>query len=238
VHDSVDPAFESPRQLWAALAGLPALTFAHHSAGGPIATNWEIPPDPVLEPVTEIVSVHGSSEAPDTPGLIYDPVPGNSVRDALGRGYRLGFVGSGDGHDGHPGLAGFASPSAGLAGIYAESATREAVLEALRARRVYATNGPRILLRASLAGRPMGTVFEARHAAAAETIEVHVVGESPLERLDLVRGGRVVESVPCDGQEDCRASRPVAPLRAGEYLYVRAVQSDGGAAWSSPFFAR
>jgi hypothetical protein len=237
VLDSVDPAYESPRQLWNALAGEPALTFAHHSAGGPIATNWAIPPDPVLEPVTEIVSVHGSSEAPDTPGIIYDPVPGNSVRDALGRGYRLGFVGSGDGHDGHPGLAGLASPSAGLAAILAESATREAVLEALRARRVYATNGPRILLRASLGGRAMGAVFEASRAGA-ETLAVRVVADSALERVDIVRGGRVVEQLACDGLVDFRLDRSLEPLRAGEYLYVRAVQKDGGAAWSSPFFAR
>jgi len=32
------------------LRGKQALTFAHHSAGGPIATNWAIPPDPELEP--------------------------------------------------------------------------------------------------------------------------------------------------------------------------------------------
>ncbi len=238
VHDSVDAAHESPRQLWAALRGQPALTFAHHSAGGPIATNWAIPPDPVLEPVTEIVSVHGSSEAPDTPKIIYDAVPGNSVRDALGRGYRLGFVGSGDGHDGHPGLAGLAAPSGGLAAIIAAAATREAVLEALRARRVYATNGPRILLRASLGGRPMGEVFEAAPAGTAEMLEVRVVAETPLERVDLVRAGRVVESLSCDGLTDFKVSRSVPSLRAGEFLYVRAVQRDGGAAWSSPFFAR
>jgi hypothetical protein len=237
VYDSVDPAYESPRQLWAALTGQPALTFAHHSAGGPIATNWTIPPDPVLEPVTEIVSVHGSSEAPDSPGPIYDPVAGNSVRDALARGYRLGFVGSGDGHDGHPGLSGLASPSAGLAAIVAQDATREAALEALRARRVYATNGPRILLRASLGGRPMGAVFDAP-GAGTEALFVRVVAETPLEGVDIVRAGNVVEQVPCDGLEDCRFSRPLERLRAGEYLYVRAVQRDGGAAWSSPFFAR
>jgi hypothetical protein len=238
VMDSVEPGYESPRQLWAALAGEPALTFAHHSAGGPIATNWTIPPDPVLEPVTEIVSVHGSSEAPDTPGIIYDAVPGNSVRDALARGYRLGFVGSGDSHDGHPGLAGLASPSAGLAAILAESATREAVLEALRARRVYATNGPRILLRASLGGRPMGAVFDAPGAGAAETFAVRVTADAPLERVDIVRAGQVVEQIACDGLEDFRFSRQLERLRAGEYLYVRAVQKNGGAAWSSPFFAR
>jgi hypothetical protein len=103
---SADPATESPRDLWKVLEGRDALTFAHHSAGSIIPTNWQIPPDPILEPVTEIVSIHGSSESADTVALIERPVPGNFVRDALGLGYRLGFVGSGDTHDGHPGLTG------------------------------------------------------------------------------------------------------------------------------------
>ena len=84
-------------------------------------------------------------------------IPGNTVRDALERGYRLGFVGSGDSHDGHPGLVHLASGgSGGLAGILAKARTREAVLEALRARRVYATNGPRIVLTASARRRADG----------------------------------------------------------------------------------
>ena len=65
--DSVDPAFDTPQKLWDALRGQPALTITHHTAGGPIAANWSIPPDPALEPVTEVASVHGSSEAPDSP---------------------------------------------------------------------------------------------------------------------------------------------------------------------------
>ena len=31
-------------------------------------------------------------------------------------------------------------------------------------------------------------------------------------------------------------AEPVPGLEGGEYLYVRAVQIDGGAGWSSPFF--
>ena len=58
-----DPRYETPAQLWAALAGKRALTFAHHSAGGPVAVNWDFAPDPKFEPVTEIVSIHGDSEA-------------------------------------------------------------------------------------------------------------------------------------------------------------------------------
>jgi hypothetical protein len=235
VLSSTLPAFESPLQLWEALRGSPALTIAHHTAGGPIAANWAIPPDPELEPVTEVASVHGSSEAPDSPGVIYDAVAGHFARDALDRGYRLGFVGSGDSHDGHPGLAHLAAGKGGLVAILAGELTREGVLEALRARRVYATNGPRIVLHATLDGAPMGAVVEARPGAS-QALEVLVVGQAPLDRVDLVRSGRVVRTVVGGGALEMRFTEAVAGLARGEYLYVRAVQQDGGAAWSSGFF--
>lgn len=234
VFSAVDPAYDHPEELWAALRGLEALTFAHHSAGGPVATNWEIPPDPELEPVTEVVSVHGSSEAADSPGLIYDPVPGNTVRDALGRGYRLGLIGSGDSHDGHPGLAGLASPSTGLAAILTSEVTRAGVLAALRERRVYATNGPRLLLLATLDGRPMGAEVE----PGSRWLTAWIVAPAPIGRVDLVRGGEVAESVPGGGEGELRFSREIRDLESGEFVYLRVVQDDGGAAWSSPFFVR
>ena len=236
VLSSVDPAYETPAKLWAALRGRPALTFAHHSAGGPIATDWDYPPDPELEPVTEVVSVHGSSEAPDSPAPIYSPAPGNFVRDVLDRGFRLGLVGSGDGHDGHPGLSHLVSATGGLAAIVAEEATREAVLEALRARRVYATNGPRIYLTAELAGRPMGSAMAAAELGGRASLTARVVAPAPLEGIDLVRRGGLIETVDCGGGLDCRLSREIENLRSGGYLYLRARQVDGGAAWSSPFF--
>jgi hypothetical protein len=233
VLSSVDPAFESPLQLWDALRGEPALTIAHHTAGGPIATNWDIPPDRELEPVTEVASVHGSSEAPDSPRGISNPVAGNFARDALDRGYRLGFVGSGDGHDGHPGLAHLGAPSGGLVAILADELTREGVLAALRARRVYATNGPRIVLHATLDGAPMGAAVA---AGGPRALEVEVVGADVLERIDLVRSGSIVRTLAGTGSRELRLIEPIEGLEVGEYLYVRAVQADGGAAWSSPFF--
>jgi len=237
--DSVDPLYESPQQLWQALddTGLEALTFAHHSAGGPVATNWDIPPNPRFEPVTEIVSIHGSSEAEDTPGIIYDPIPGNFARDALDRGYRLGFIGSGDRHDAHPGAYQPSPPQGGLAAIIAEERTRESLLEALRARRVYATNGPRILLRTALGEHPMGsTVPVPASGRLTETLFVHVIAQAPLEGFELIRSGQVVDGVLLEGELEVMLQREIADLAPGEYLYVRAVQEDRGAAWSSPIF--
>ncbi len=236
VHSSLDPATTTPAGLWAALAGVDAVTIAHHSAGGPIAVDWTVAPDPRFEPVTEVVSVHGSSEAADSPSRIYDAVADNFVRDALDRGYRLGFVGSGDSHDGHPGNAHFAGPTGGLVAILSEELTRTAVLEALRARRVYATSGPRLLLRASLGGTRMGGVLSTATAGGAQDLAVRAVGTARLSHIDVVRSGAIVETLACDGALECSALRPLAGLGAGEYVYVRVVQEDGALAWSSPVF--
>ncbi|MCZ6782755.1 MAG: CehA/McbA family metallohydrolase [Proteobacteria bacterium] len=234
IFSAIDPRYDTPPRLWSALAGLPALTFAHHSAGGPIATNWEFSPDPVLEPLTEVSSVHGSSEAADSPRVVSDAIAGNFVRDVLDRGYRLGFIGSGDTHSGHPGALPAGRPPAGLAAILSETSTREGVLEAMRARRVYATNGPRIVLRATLGGRPMGSTLS---PSSSEELRVRVVAARNLERIDLIRSGAIaLTEVPPRKSVEWSLRRSIRDLQPGEYLYVRVVQKDGGAAWSSPFF--
>lgn len=230
---ALDAATDTPAELWAALRGQPALTLAHHSAGGPIATDWRWTPDPMLEPVTELCSVHGSSEAPDSPGLIYSPVAGNTVREQLARGLRLGFVCSTDGHDGHPGLAQLAAGHGGLAGLWAESLTPEAVLEALRARRVYGTNGARILLRTTLGGLPMGAALPA--PAGPLTLEVRVLAPAPVTVVELIRGAEVVARQ-VGGEPALRVELPLEDLRPGELVYVRVRDQAGGVAWSSPYF--
>ena len=238
VLSSVDPRFDTPAKLWEALRGRAVLTVAHHPAGGPIAIDWAVRPDAELEPATEIASVHGSSEAADTSYLIHSPFPASFVRGVLGR-YRLGLIGSGDSHDGHPGLVQlYRGESGGLAAILSEDLTREGVREALRARRTYATNGARIYLSVTLDDMPMGSTLS--HAkwppGQPPKLALLAVGVGDLDRIDVIRSGRVERVAPGEGRRRIGLSVPVPDLRAGEYLYVRAVQTDGGSAWSSPFY--
>ena len=217
------------------------MTIAHHSAGGPVATDWSFAPDPVLEPITEIASAHGSSEAPDSPIPIYDPIAGNWVRDQLVRGYKLGFIGSGDSHDGHPGFPHYSAPSGGLAGIWTDDVTRAGVLAALRARRVYGTNGPRIVLRAALAGHRVGESIAASELAEARAkgevaLTVQVLAPDAIARVDVIQGPAVVQQLDGEGRRELLVSWAAPELHAGEFLYVRVVQQNGGAAWSSPWF--
>jgi hypothetical protein len=234
VLSSLDVRFDTPPELWSALRGQSALTVPHHPAGGPTALNWAFAPDPVLEPLVEIVSTAGSSEAADGPQTVRDAVAGHFARDALDGGDRLGFLGSGDTHDGHPGCP---DPErkrrCGLVGVFADERSRESVLAALRARRCYATNGPRVFLDVRLGGAPMGAAIA---AAEALPLAVRVVAPKPIARVEVIRGGRVAESIEGMGLRELRVERPLAALRPGEYVYVRVRLPDDRAAWSSPFF--
>src|SRR5690606_37157638 len=120
------------------------------------ATNWHFEPDAELEPVIEIASVHGTSEADDAPAPVEGALPGQFARDVLRYGAQLGFIGSGDSHDGHPGLAALAAGQGGLAGIFTESLDRGPLREALKRRHVFATNGIRPWLAVSIDGVAMG----------------------------------------------------------------------------------
>jgi hypothetical protein len=129
-----------------------------------------------------------------------------------------------------------AGPVGGLAGIVTEDLTRAGVLEALRARRVYATSGARIVLRFAVDGAPMGATLAPGQTEVAHQAVVQVLGTAPLARIDLIRSGEVVGQFRDAEANDALASFEIPPLQAGEYVYVRVLQQDGALAWSSPIF--
>lgn len=240
-YSALDPETDRPDELWAALRGQSVLTFAHHSAGEPVATNWFYRPDPVLEPVTEIVSVHGMSEAEDAPVPVRGGEPGYFVRDTLLRGDRLGFIGSGDSHDGHPGLAQIAGGQGGLAGLMTTELSRPALLEALRRRATFATNGIRPFLEVHLNETPMGGQLQAPLSRDKEdprtslNLRIRYEATSPVKRIDLIRSGRVAQ-LAGEGQLSIDLTRSIPGLAPGEFHYVRILEEGGGTAWSSPIF--
>jgi hypothetical protein len=233
VISSLDPKTRDPAGLWAALRGQDAVTIAHHVAGGPVAIDWRSAPDPSLEPVVELCSVHGSSESEDTPGRIYSYVPGHGVRDALARGYRLGILCSTDGHDGHPGMAHLQAEGGGLAALLTADRTRAGILAALRARRVYGTNGVRLLLRVRVGEAEMGEVLGVRPDPLA--VEVRVVAGTPVLRVELIGADGVLASRE-PGTPAVRELFELPALPPGAFFYARVQTEGGGAAWSSPIW--
>lgn len=129
---------------------------------------------------------------------------GKLARDSIPENKRKSFRGKG-------GQNGWSMSASGLAAVWAEENTRDAILDAFRRREVYATTGPRIEVRAfagwdfsqadlhaaSIAdagytrGVPMGSRLERGPQGAAPTLLVHAVMDprgAHLDRIQVIKG--------------------------------------------------
>ena len=204
-------------------------------------------PGPDLMPVIEIHSKWGTSEYRGNPDPLHQVHPGPSyAADLLARGLRLGFIGGTDTHATMP--AGFGrEPLDRLPGLTAVRATRlhrDAVFDAIRARRCYATSLERIYLDVHVAGAAMGETHVWSEAPGPRRIEVTAAASSDLETLEVVRNGKTVHtdrptawrgSVAWEDEEPLERPALDSPhLGRFVYYYVRATCTSGARAWSSP----
>ena len=144
--------------------------------------------DPSLEPVVELHSAHGTFEW--------------LGRDARERGLKVGYLCGSDVHVGRPGAARPAvkagedglGVTGGLAAVIADDLSREAIFEALRARRCYGTTGARILVSARANGHEMGADV---HPGPQEPLSItgFVDGTVPIQRIDLLWDWELLESI-------------------------------------------
>jgi hypothetical protein len=107
----------------------------------------------------------------------------DTIPRALQAGYRLAYIGSSDTHRIVPGLGG------ALTGVWARALTREGIMEALWARRCYATNGERIVLDVRVNGMPMGAEVSIEGAVA---VQCAVHSPRPIRQIELFRDGKRV----------------------------------------------
>jgi len=175
-------------------------------------------------------------------GIYIRSVP-KRFHEELDKGRHTGFVGTSDSHRRNPGLCG------GLTGIWAEELTSEAILEALREHRCFATNGSRIVVDSRAQGRMSDAVVKATAEGAAE-LTLYVRGTKPLTRVALVGDGGTVEVYEGDGSKELTLTRKVDGLKAGRHWFYWEIEQEGDSkqytgniskarghrAWSSPHF--
>lgn len=212
-----------------------------------------------VQPCWEICSTHGQYEAerdaPDAPPIDYrDGLPqhiealrDHFIRPQLEAGARFGFVGGSDGHGllWHHGVGrNRDSHRTGLTGVWLAQLSRPAILDALRARRTFATSGPRMTLAHAIDGHPMGaTLPQAPTPGASVEVIAHAAG-APIEALELLAltdaGIRVVHRVEdARGLDAWRGEVPLpeaATTSARGVVYTRLIRADGEVAWASPCF--
>jgi len=252
--------------LWAYLRRTDGVGIPHTSATN-MGTDWRLRDDEV-EPVTEIYQ--GDRNAYEDEGqpraaLKEAPGPGESGRqpfqkglvwNALGVGYKMGFIASSDHYSTHISYANLLVPE----GV----TTRDDVQESLRARRTYASTDNIVVdFRA-------GNVLQGGEltASASPVFTLRALGSMPILRYEIVKNNKVVYSAAPGGdavltyRDDSFADltmketsqirnweKPETGIRGrakqpAAYYYVRVIQrysaaepeAEGEIAWSSPIF--
>ena len=192
-HHILSPSPELPLLDAAAPAALmdllqvPAIAVPHHIAYAPgyRGINWDAyAPD--ISPVVEIYSKHGCGLRDDGPYPYLHtmgPRDGRNTAEAgLKGGHHFGFVASTDHHAGFPGSYGD-----GRVAVLAQAKTREAIWEALQARRCYAVTGDKIRCQMELDGAPMGGVAPASERA---VLSLDVSGSDRLDQVVICQNAR------------------------------------------------
>lgn len=189
---------DDPPSLKAALRrrfGSRAFAFPHHIGYrcGARGINWDSF-DPELSPFVEMLSMHGCAEASETdrPYLhSMGPADGHSTMEyGLRAGHRFGIVGNTDHHSGYPGSYGH-----GRTAVYARAHDREAIWDALRARRTNALTGANIHLITALGGAIRGGV--APPARSGELL-IEAVAGGFIDTIDVIRNGALAARISPD----------------------------------------
>ncbi len=205
-----------------------------HTTATDMGTDWR-DNDPEVEPVVEIYQgFRQSYESADGPRAAKsDDVvgalrPAGYVSEALAKGYRLGFMASSDHISAH----------ISFANVLAKDTTRDAILDAIRKRHVYASTD-NIVADVRCGDYLMGDEFTVSEAP---KLSVKLMGTAPFAKVVIVKDGKEAyvsapntKEVSLTWTDPNSTADPTAAPNAS-YYYVRAEQADGQLVWASPLW--
>ena len=230
--DHTDENADSTEKIFHRAKKLGAICIPHHT--GWTGVDWENH-DPEAQPLVEIVSGHGAFEYMGNKPIYHrGGKHGCFVRDGLKRGLKFGLVGASDTH----GLiwhhrVGWKRDClrTGLTCILAKELTREALFDAMKKRRTYATSGIKLRMLFQVEDLIMG---EEGKIESPPTIKVNVMSPSDMKWIQIVRDCETIYTYGGEGYIS-RFTYSDENLKPGNhYYYLRVITEDGNMAWSSP----
>jgi hypothetical protein len=218
--------------------------------------------DSDFERLVEIYTAWGCSECSHkegnprpismAPGKVKELESG-SIRHALNRGLRFGFVAGG--LDDRGIFENFFDSTQvqytpGITAVISKSQTRDHIFEALYKRQCYATTGERILMDFLICGNPMGSELNAIEKPGLvinRYLHGFVAGTAEISHVEVIRCGQLWQTIKapesCLNMElaldDMSPPSQIALNKETKpfiYYYLRVFQKDGHMAWSSPIW--
>ncbi len=248
------------------------LMICHHSALRPGYRNWDFF-DNELEKLVEIYSTWGNQEYPFNEG---NPIPprykfyghgpharekgvvlekkGSFVRDALEKGYKLGFTAGGDDHLGiFPSGPieienGLYKP--GIMGLWAKELSRESLWEALHQRRCYGTTGPRVIIEFYLEQFFMGDIIDLKDHPSfynKRALIFNLISPILMEKIEIIRNNKIFKKINVNSKKvkekiidmenfNCMVLTCDNNKEKFVFYYLRIFLEHNNMAWSSPIW--
>ena len=228
--DAEEKGAEGAARLYEYLRKTGGIAMSHTSATL-MGTDWR-DNDKDLEPLVEIYQgdrtsyeYEGAPRAARGNDKLTQPggyQPEGFVWNAWAKGYKLGVQASSD----------HASTHISYAVLLAEDSTREAILNAIRARHAYGATD-NILVDFRSGDHIQGDIFT---ATARPRLTVRVEGTAAADKVEIIRNNQIIHTTR-PGRASVQFTFEDADARSGEsYYYVRVQQVDGQMAWSSPMW--
>lgn len=135
--------------------------------------------DPQLEPIIEIMSMHGSFQW--------------FMEAYLSHGHEVGVVAASDDHLSRPGYSAphrnSLAQRGGLGAVLAPESSRDAIFDSMKSKRTYATTGDRIILDFDVNGTGMGQRGEFSET---RQISGRAIGTAPIRSIQLLKNDEVI----------------------------------------------
>ena len=216
-----------------------AITIPHHI--GWTGVRWEAWDENII-PVAEICSVHGAYEFEgNTPIAHRGGIKGCFHRDGLARGLKIGVAGGADQHGliYHHGICWKRNVyRSGITGVWAKELTREAIIEAFRKRRTFATSGVKILPRLTVNGRIPGSEIKADTTPEINVDVTVPSDEGKLARIELIRNGETINTSTEKKQRSFYTFKDEKCPKGANHYYLRILLTDNNMAWTSPVWVK
>ena len=179
---------------------------------------------------------------------------GSFVRDALQKGYKLGFTAGGDDHFGlYP--SGEIDPDDGLyppgiMAIWAEKLTKKSIWNALNDRKCYGTTGPRVIIEFYLDSYFMGDIIELnkeKRLAKTRILNIGIISPINIIKLEIIRNNGVFHKILINRFTFVKRFEDNVPLKIiflthisqkerFIFYYLRFFLENDHMAWSSPIW--
>jgi hypothetical protein len=200
-----------------------------HTSATSMGTDWR-DNDPELEPVVELGQgdrrnyeyLGAPLSDPNEIEKGFSRYEKGFVKHAWDKGYRLGVILSSDHWSTH----------ISYAMVWAEDRSREAILEALRARRTYGATD-NIVLEFWIGDHFMGEEFSADEVP---PIRIKVVGTDTISDIHVIRNNTSIYQNPGGSKEVELSFQDMDPEPGTNFYYLRVQQENRQTAWSSPIW--